>query len=150
MTKPRLRLFSPTFNERGADAQGDGRFGASRGSRLHAGRDYAAKPGTDIMCPVEGVVSRIGQCYSDDPTYKLIEINHPIAIIRVMYLMPSVNPGDTVRPGDTIGYLQDLTPRYPGITNHCHLDCRLTQGALCGRGEHLDDVLWIDPALFMY
>ena len=63
--------------------QGDGSFGASRGSRLHTGRDYAAKPGTDIMCPCDGVVSRIGQCYSDDPTYRLVEIQHDRAMIPV-------------------------------------------------------------------
>lgn len=146
-----LRLFHPTFRERGSDACGSGDFGASRGSRRHVGRDYAAHPGANINCPVEGRVGRIGYPYSDDLSFKLVEIHHPSAIVRVMYIDPCVSPGDDVMPGQTIGLAQDLTGRYPGITNHVHLDLRLIRGVLCGpRGETPDDLFYVDPAYFMF
>jgi hypothetical protein len=147
----KLRLFSPTHGpERGRDPAGDGAFGASRGSRLHAGRDYLANPGANISSPCEGIVRRIGQCYTDDPTYKLVEIQHEIAVVRVLYVEPRVTAGDAVPPGQTIGYAQDVAARYGGgMQNHVHLDVRMTGGVLCGRGETPDDVIWIDPALFM-
>ena len=137
--------------ERGIDGGGDGAFGASRGSRLHAGRDYLANPGCDIGSPAEGRVGRIGQCYPDDPTYKLVEIQHDRAVVRVLYVDPIVSPGAVVLPGQTIGYAQDIAARYGGgMQNHVHLDVRLIHGVLIGRGETPDDVVWIDPALFMY
>ena len=147
-----LRLFTPTLHgERGRDGGGDGAFGASRGSRLHAGRDYLCNPEGNVSSPVEGHVGRIGTCYADDPTYKLVEIQHPLAVIRVLYVDPCVSPGDEVYPGKTIGYAQDIAARYGGgMRNHVHLDVRMIHGVLCGRGEIPDDVIWIDPALFMF
>lgn len=146
-----LRIFPPTFRERGSDAQGNGAFGAPRGSRKHVGRDYAVKPGGNVSCPVEGRVSRIGQCYADDPTFKLVEIHHDRGFVRVLYVDPCVSPGDDVMPGQTIGLAQDLTSRYPGITNHVHMDLRLVHGVLCGRdGTAPTDALYVDPALFVF
>jgi hypothetical protein len=147
----RLRLFSPAHGpERGRDPGGDGAFGASRCSRLHAGRDYLANPKANISAPCDGRVARIGQCYPDDPTYKLVEIAHEIALVRVLYIEPCVKQGDVVQVGQTIGYAQDVAARYGGgMQNHVHLDVRMMDGVLCGRGETPDDVIWIDPALFM-
>lgn len=146
-----LRLMSPTHGaERGRDPGGDGAFGASRGSRLHAGRDYLANLGANISAPCDGRVGRIGQCYPDDPTYKLVEIQHTNAIVRVLYVDPIVKPGDDLCIGQTIGYAQDVAARYAGgMQNHVHLDVRLVHGVLVGRGEIPDDVIWIDPAYFM-
>ena len=152
-----LKMFPPTFRgERGADAMGDGRFGASRGSRMHTGRDYKCEPGIGVISPCDGVVGRLGVCYGNkkldnEPTFRLIEIQNESAVIRVLYLRPCVDVGDVVAIGDPIGHAQDLRERYgPTITPHVHVDVRLIHGALCGRGEPLDDVLWLDPALFMY
>lgn len=137
---------------------GDGAFGASRRTRLHTGRDYAAKVGRNVSCPVEGKVTRIGQCYQDDPEYKLIEITAKgedhTALVRVLYVEPGVVVGESVVPGQCIGWAQDIAARYGGddggMVNHVHLDVRLVRGVLVGPGEHPDDMVWIDPRLFMF
>jgi hypothetical protein len=118
---------------------------------MHAGRDYIVKPRGTVRSPVNGTVGRIGQCYADDPVYQLVEIQHELAIIRVLYVEPTVSPGDEVFIGDTIGLAQDITKRYsPAMTNHVHMDVRMVRGVLVGRGEYPDDVVWLDPALFMF
>jgi len=52
---------------------------------------------------------------------------------------------------DAIGAAQDITRRYPGITNHIHMGVRLKTdaAALRGRGFSLRDETWIDPSLLM-
>ncbi len=110
----RLRLFAPLqHGVRGSDAWGDGAFGASRGNRKHKGPDYLAAPGECVGSVCDGVIRRIGRCYVDTAEYKLVEIATDGALARLFYVNPEVLPGDEVRIGDTIGYAQDISKRYP-------------------------------------
>lgn len=149
MTK--VRLFAPVQHGiREIDDFGSGRFGASRGSRLHKGIDYLATFGERVGSPCNGVVRRIGRCYSNTAEYKLVEIDTAGAIVRVLYVNPEVRPRDEVRIGDTIGYAQDISKRYGrGMDNHVHLEVRLTNGVLVGKGRAPSEHIWIDPKLFI-
>lgn len=49
---------------RGNDPTGAGWYGAKRGSRKHKGLDLVAKPGTPVMSPINGHVSKIGYPYA--------------------------------------------------------------------------------------
>jgi murein DD-endopeptidase MepM/ murein hydrolase activator NlpD len=147
----RLRLFAPARNGiREIDDFGSGRFGASRGNRLHKGIDYKVTLGERVRSPCNGVVRRIGRCYGDTPEYKLVEIDTAGAVVRVLYVSPEVHPGDTVVIGDTIGYAQDISKRYGrGMDNHVHLEVRLTNGVLVGKGRTPPEHVWVDPQLFI-
>jgi len=132
---------------RGADAQGEGHFGASRGNRLHVGADFVAEVGSPVRAPISGVVNRVGYCYSDDLTYRLVEIVNEDYVCRVLYVLPAIAEGTQVDAGDVIGTAQDLRPRYRGITPHVHCDLALRRGILIGKsGEQPQGVVFIDPA----
>jgi murein DD-endopeptidase MepM/ murein hydrolase activator NlpD len=113
---------------RTTDAFGSGRFGAVRdaGKRHHEGVDYVASPGAPVHAPIAGRISRLGFAYGGDETYRYVEITNPktLMVARVLYIDPSVVDGDEVVAGDVIGAAQDLSSRYPGITNHVHVELR--------------------------
>jgi hypothetical protein len=148
----KLKLTAPCLRGvRGADAWGSGGWAASRGDRLHSGLDFIADPGDLVRSPCYGIVTRIGQCYADDPSFKLVEILHPAAWVRVLYVAPDVAPGDTVHAGTTpLGLAQDVASRYgAGMTGHVHLDVRMAPAVvLTGRGSVPTEKVWADPRLF--
>lgn len=125
---PRLAnpIRSPTI--RGRDAKGEGHFGAARdgGRRKHLGVDLIAAHGTPVMSSVSGTVSRLGWTYSGDPHYRYVEVTTTAGqVVRHFYVFPFVEANEAVEAGKTrLGTVQDLTRRYPGITNHLHLEMR--------------------------
>ncbi|MCE2510472.1 MAG: M23 family metallopeptidase [Alphaproteobacteria bacterium] len=127
---PLPRLASPVPNPaiRGRDAKGEGHFGASRdgGRRTHLGIDLIAAPGTPVLSAIGGTVSRLGWAYGGDPHYRYVEVTAPTGlVIRHFYVAPLVKADEAVEAGRTLlGTVQDLTRRYPGITNHLHLEAR--------------------------
>lgn len=108
------------------DHFGSGAYGASRdgGVRHHAGVDYAAVAGQAVKAPISGYVTRIGYAYDDDLSFRYVEITNPALRYqaRVLYVSPEVAVGETVRLGEAIGEAQTLQGRYPGITDHVHLE----------------------------
>lgn len=115
------------------DDFGSGAYGASRdgGVRHHAGVDYVAEAGQSVKAPISGYVTRIGYAYDDDLSFRYVEITNPALRYqaRVLYVSPDVAVGDTVRLGQAIGEAQTLQGRYPGITDHVHLEVsRLGEG----------------------
>ena len=145
-----LKLDPPTSGGvRETDSFGSGRFRAPRGNRLHKGLDFLAAAGDPVVSPTDGTVRRIGICYSDDPRYRLVEIDASDALVRVFYVDPTVAPGDEIAAGDLIGSAQDVAARYEnGMKNHVHLEVRL-RTALLGRGREPGESVWADPALFL-
>ncbi|TCS13597.1 M23 family metallopeptidase [Caulobacter sp. BK020] len=111
---------------RGHDEFGDGQFGARRdgGSRSHEGVDYVATAGQDVKAPMSGYVTKIGYAYAGDSGLTFVEITNPALgyVARAFYVKPSVEVGQTVRLGETIGADQSLQGHYPGITDHVHLE----------------------------
>ena len=109
------------------DAHGSGEWGASRGTRKHNGIDLAAYPGTVIISPVQGTVTKLGYPYADDLTYKYVQVTTSAGEDhRFFYLNPMVDIGDPVWDGETeLGYVQDLGKRYSGITSHAHYEIKV-------------------------
>lgn len=111
---------------RGEDAFGDGWFHARRdgGSREHEGVDYDARAGQTVIAPISGFVSKIGYAYPGNSTLRYVEIENPALHLeaRVFYLDPDVRVGDSVALGHPIGRSHTLQHRYPGITDHVHLE----------------------------
>jgi murein DD-endopeptidase MepM/ murein hydrolase activator NlpD len=126
---------------RGVDAFGSGRFGALRdaGKRRHLGVDYVAAPGASVLAPLSGKVTQIGFAYDGAEGLRYIEIANPQTnfSVRVLYVAPSVAEGDMVSAGEAIGVAQDLAVRYPGITNHVHVELRDAVRRLVDASEHL-------------
>jgi murein DD-endopeptidase MepM/ murein hydrolase activator NlpD len=111
---------------RGHDEFGDGNFGARRdgGSRDHEGVDYVAKAGQDVHAPISGYITKIGYAYGGDTSLTFVEITNPALkyVARAFYVKPTVEVGQAIHLGQTIGTDQSLQKHYPGITNHVHLE----------------------------
>jgi len=118
-----IRSISPV---RHADEYGSGLFGASRGKRDHNGIDYCVYPGSIILSPVTGRVTKLGYPYSSDLSYRYVQItcergyNH-----RFFYVQPQVMPHTAVLKGEPIGISQELGNRYPRITEHIHYEIKV-------------------------
>lgn len=112
--------------ERGTDPGGSGDFGANRGSRLHMGVDYAAWPGSILLSPVKGIVTRLGYPYGDDLSYTYVEVTDKEGNRhRFFYIDPSVDIGEAVRRTTPLGTVQDVSVRYPvprGMKPHIHYE----------------------------
>ena len=118
-----------------SDIEGDGSFAAKRGSRQHYGIDYVFDVGEQVPSPVSGRVYRIGYCYDDDLTYRLIEIltHNEKAIVRLLYVAPLVRKGDFVTEGDIVGTAQDIRARYGRrMKNHVHCEVFVDPAILKG------------------
>jgi murein DD-endopeptidase MepM/ murein hydrolase activator NlpD len=126
---------------RGIDAFGSGNFGAVRdaGKRRHHGVDYVSEPGAEVLAPLSGKVTRIGFAYSGREDLQYVELVNPETQVsaRVLYVGPTVAEGDLVSAGDALGVAQDLTGRYPGITNHVHVEMRDAQRRWLDASEQL-------------
>ena len=127
------------------DEAGLGHFGAPRGSHTHRGIDFACTPGSPLLSPVEGVVTRHGYCYKDDPKWRYVEITsfYPGeeivgADLRHRFLYTRLEPrhmiGGKVEVGEPVGIAQDIAERYPGrgMKPHVHVEIKNQ------KGEYLD------------
>lgn len=135
-------LSNPTHGGvRGIDAFGSGDFGARRdaGKRRHHGVDFVAAAGAAVRAPISGEVSRLGYAYRGVGGLRVVEIVNPETkyTARVLYVSPTVEVGDVVIAGDEIGTAQDLSRRYPGITNHVHVELRDSNQRLVDASEQL-------------
>lgn len=115
-----------TMRSRTTDPWGSGHFGAPRGNRVHQGLDIVSRPGESVFSPINGILFREAVPYADDPTYKGVVIRGSGqwvgTEIKIFYVEGSLC--GQVTSGQEIGRAQDLTRRYPGITNHIHLEVR--------------------------
>ena len=114
---------------RGTDRYGSGKFGVSRdgGKRSHQGLDLVAFPGEKVLSPIEGIVVREARPYRDDPKYGGLVISGTgdwKGFEVKMFYVQGIKMG-RVRAGEVVGTAQDLGKKYPGITNHVHMEVRL-------------------------
>ena len=83
---------NPTGHSIRSDGAGDGRWKARRGGRFHAGEDYNALPGQDVVAPCDGIFTRIGQVYESDPRWSLVEISyHGLFKVKLFYVTGRVD-----------------------------------------------------------
>ena len=115
---------------RGCDDKGCGHFGASRGKRSHSGIDIECFANAAIVSLVSGKVTKVGLPYADEDKrhYRYVEVTKGGYRFRIFYISPMVKVGDEVDAGDLLGYSQDLTVTYPGITQHCHFEIKNKAG----------------------
>ena len=113
---------------RKCDEHGCGHYGASRGSRIHEGVDLICPPGKEVASGVVGTVTKLGHTYSDDPSFRYVQVTANGYHFRFFYVAPLVSEGDTVGPDTVIGHMQTLRGRYPGITEHCHFEIHNQRG----------------------
>lgn len=116
-------ITTTTLQKRGQDKWGSGEFGAPRGNHTHNGIDYCVEPEMQILSPAAGKITKHGYPYADDLSFRYVQItdkdgkNH-----RVFYCEPILPIGRIVKKDTVIGFSQDLTERYPGITPHIHYE----------------------------
>lgn len=135
------------------DQAGSGFYGASRGGRRHNGIDFAAQPGSILLSPIAGVITRLGWPYSGDTLYRYIQVTardcpHPKYGPRVtyspsnlgkchkcgidhlahrfFYVRPLVESGQSIEVGDALGVVQDVTKKYnsPDMLPHVHYEVK--------------------------
>jgi len=133
------RFKNPTGGgKRGCDVFGCGGFGQSRdqGTRKHEGQDYLGYVGQEVLATQSGTVTKIGYPYGDNLAFRYIEITQEqkdlfspevdITVVREFYVLPlpTISVGTYIRVGRAVGVMQNLNGRYPGISNHVHLEMR--------------------------
>lgn len=110
------------------DKFGSGQYGASRdsGIRTHNGLDIIVTPGEKIYSPFTGNIIREAMPYRNDPSYLGIVlqgvdqwVGYEIKIFYVVGIFSG-----RASESQEIGSAQDLTVKYPGITNHIHLEVK--------------------------
>lgn len=109
---------------RKCDGHGCGHFGASRGSRKHNGVDLVCIPGTPVGSPVAGRVTKLGYAYTDDLSFRYVQISSGGYDFRLFYVEPMVEEGAEVIVGSLVGRAQRLGSRYQGITEHVHFEVK--------------------------
>jgi len=116
---------------RGADSWGSGAYKAPRGDKLHRGVDYTVTPGTYILSPCVGRVTKLGYPYGwveNATNYRYVEITDLIGNRhRVFYIEPLVYKGEAVTVLTPIGIAQDISQKYQDknlspMTPHLHLE----------------------------
>ena len=126
---------------RGTDSWGDGAYQSPRGDKLHKGIDYRVEPGSYILSPCIGEISKVGYPYGwveNATNYRYVEITDLIGNRhRVFYIDPLVYKGQTVSVLCTIGVAQDISQKYQDpnlspMTPHIHYE------VLDKRGETID------------
>lgn len=110
------------------DRYGSGQYGASRDktTRIHSGIDIVVERGEKIFMPITGIIMREVMPYQDDKTYTGVLIkgigDWDGYELKIFYVSGTLS--GSVAKGQEIGITQDISSKYPGITNHIHLEVR--------------------------
>ena len=103
------------------DRQGDGRFGAPRGHRIHTGIDWECDVGQDTYAMIQGRVVRNTVVYEGE-NWQGIELRNDLFICRMSYLVPDLTLiGTHVMAGHRVGTAQDISKKFGGgMKPHIH------------------------------
>jgi hypothetical protein len=109
-----------------SDAWGRGQFGSSRIGHMHQGLDVKAAPGEVIRSPITGTVTREAKPYAGDSRFKGVVVkgtgDWAGTEVKLFYVQGWLQ--GRVEKGQPLGNAQDLSLRYPDITNHVHIEVR--------------------------
>jgi hypothetical protein len=120
-------IVAGSLKSRATDKYGSGQFhaGRTKGKKRHdhQGLDVQAMPNERILSPIDGEIIREAVPY---PPFTGVVIrgtgDYAGYEVKLFYVRGySCGP---VRSGDLIGTAEDLSIKYPGITNHVHLEVR--------------------------
>jgi murein DD-endopeptidase MepM/ murein hydrolase activator NlpD len=137
---------SPTYSlrVRRQDKFGSGFYLAARTTdgrrRLHMGLDLECSVGQSIIAPCDGEVTAVWLAYPGDPRYHSIHIRptaEPLIDVKLLYVACSLKAGTPVLRKQLIGNSENLQPRYPGITQHCHIEIHFD-------GEPVNPALYLE------
>ena len=108
------------------DKFGSGQFGASRdgGARLHQGLDIVTTPREILFSPIDGEIVREAFPYPKDPSMRGLVIKGTgdwMGYLVKIFYAEGLLCGE-VKAGQQIAFAQDLSTKYPGITNHIHVE----------------------------
>lgn len=103
------------------DTQGLGHFGASRGSRKHAGIDFVANPGAAVFAPIGGTTRKL-QVYSGNPTWTGVAIKNADYEVKLFYVAPLGNLPARVQRGERLGSMQNRAAGNSSMKNHIHVE----------------------------
>ena len=142
------------------DPEGDGHFGASRGTRTHRGVDFVCQHGDTIISPVHGQVTKIGYPYASGPggangssadAYRYIQITtnpdeQSKRHHRLFYLTPGppLQIGVWVKPDTRIASAMDVARRYDTedgksqMLTHIHYEIKTATGEYLNPMEEMD------------
>jgi len=115
-------MISPTGLGIRVDSEGDGNYGASRGTRLHNGLDYVCSKYQDIIAPFNMIITR-GAYPKAYKVMQGIAWQKGKSKGRMFYFIPDPELiGKSVHAGDVIGVAQDVSEYYglPNMANHIH------------------------------
>lgn len=115
-------MISPTSKGIRSDSEGDGRYGASRGSRRHNGVDFECDKGQDILAPHDMVIVRESFPKAGSPMTGIAWKNGK-STGRLWYFRPTASLiGKAVKEGDVIGVAQSVSEDYglPNMKDHVH------------------------------
>lgn len=124
-----MRFFSVNGSGklRDCDFWGCGHFHAPRGNRKHNGLDFSIDALDAVYAPFPCKVIRHGYPYSDDLSYKLLEIKgvggYSDYSAKIMYVKDLPNLGDIFKEGQKMCVADDLVRRYDSkMINHVHFE----------------------------
>lgn len=123
-------MMNPTGKPIRNDSGGAGYYGAPRSkmvggkkvSYAHAGVDLQCDPGQRVLMPFTGRVVRVAKPYAGD-YYSGLYLSGKKMDLKMFYIMPDMAlVGKVVKEGEVIGYAQDISKKYEGVTPHVHLE----------------------------
>ncbi len=119
------------------DSEGRGGFGEPRdgGARSHAGTDFLATPGQDVLAPVAGtIVRQVNAVYPFDSSQPHLPLYTGVDLLtqnglytRLFYVSLDTSLiGTQVTAGQVLGTAEDLHLRHdPAMLNHVHVEVRI-------------------------
>lgn len=128
------------------DSWGDGNYGAPRGDRKHRGIDYACQQGSKVLAIRGGKVTKIGYPYNpsdmDKGWLRYVQVTDVFGHhVRYFYVEPTIWLHTVLKAGEEIGTTQNLNGAYKGITNHVHLEVKLSSGEYINPNEYFNNGL---------
>ncbi len=100
------------------DPWGSGEYEASRdnGARLHAGVDYLGETNAAVFAGIGGALEVVS-----DGVRITGRVNGILYTVRQLHINTTIAAGKVVS-GQQVATGLDLTGKYPGIQNHCHIE----------------------------